>query len=70
MIRDRGYKIDAQDMKGLAKAVKDQFSYVSEDPAKEMLLWDKRVKKKNKLMYKKFKYKSILSEKVKNLTKN
>lgn len=64
MIKERGYKIDSQDMKLLAKSVKDEFSYIAEDPVEEMLIWDKRVKKKNKLQYDNYKYKSILSDKV------
>lgn len=64
MIKERGYKIDSQDMKLLAKSVKDEYSYISDDPVQEMVIWDNRVKKKNKLQYNNYKYKSILSDKV------
>jgi len=61
-IKERGYKIPAEDLKGLAKALKDEHAYVSEDPVQEMLKWDNRVNSKNKLKFKPFTYKSILSD--------
>lgn len=72
-IRDRGYNIAAEDMKGLAKELKDTMSYVAEDPVKEMAIWDTRftkMKKGRKKQFKKlenFEYKSILSNKVYNV---
>ena len=61
-VKSRGYKIPAEDLLGLAKALKNEYSYVAEDPVEELASWDRRIKKKNKLKCGTFKYTSILAE--------
>lgn len=49
-LRDRKEPIDSEDMFNVAKEIKDKLSYVSEDPIKEIELFDKRISDKGKMI--------------------
>lgn len=61
-LRDRGEKLDPEDLKNVAKEIKDNLSYVAEDPIKEFEIFDSRISKKGKLM--RLKTQSLSSGKV------
>jgi actin-related protein 3 len=49
-IRDRGETLDSEDIKNVAKEIKDKFSYIADDPIKEIELFDQRVADKGKMI--------------------
>ena len=61
-LRDRGEVLDSEDLRNVAKEIKDTFSYVADDPIKEIELFDQRVSQKGRMVA--LKTKSISTGKV------